>query len=59
MAEGMNAQVTGGLQAALARVSRATSVVTGKSDVESDLNRGAGPARKASQKTSTSDDEEW
>jgi hypothetical protein len=40
-------------------VSRTGGAVTGERDVEIDLNRGAGPARKASQKTSTSDDEEW
>jgi hypothetical protein len=41
------------------RVLKARLPVAGTSDSPSDLNRGAGPARKASQKTSTSDDEEW
>ena len=55
----MNPQVAHAFWAAAAEVSRTGAGVAEKSDVDPDLNRGAGPARKASQKTSTSDDEEW
>jgi hypothetical protein len=55
----VNAQVARLLPAAATRVSRTGPEAADNSDVDSDLNRGPGPARKASQKTSTSDDEEW
>jgi hypothetical protein len=55
----VKAQVTCLHRAAVREAGRAGVVVAEKSDVDPDLNRDAGPARKASQKTSTSDDEEW
>lgn len=55
----MEAQVKDGAPAWTAVVWPSGWVVAEKSDVSADLNRGAGPGRKASQKTSTSDDEEW